>query len=301
MQKLILGVVILVLATGSFFFGRSTSNQFNKNEFPLLARRILVENPNDSIVNFALLRQNIEKYMAENKLSGSIYFEYLPTGTSIRVTGDTELIAASLMKMPVIMDLYKAHELGSINLDDKVSLKEEWIESRYGTLYTKGAGYEITLREAAHLAMSESDSTAYATILYSTKDLLELDNSSISSADVSFSRDDSREIIISARSYSSFLKCLYFGCYLNYEHSQEILEYLSESSFNSRLRSGVPSEVTVAHKIGTFSDTSQSDCGIVYLDKRNYALCVMLTTSEAEGDQHISTISKLAYDFVAGL
>jgi len=301
MQKLILGVIILLLATGSFFFGRSTSNQTKSNEFPLLARRILVENPNDSIVNFAPLRQSIENYMRDNKLNGSIYFEYLPTGTSIRVTGDTELIAASLMKIPVIMDLYKAHELGKLGLDDIVVIKEEWIDNRYGDLYTKGAGYEITFREAARLAMSKSDNTAYAAILYSTKGMLGLDDSSISSADVSFSRDGSKEIIISARSYTSFLKCLYFGCYLSYDHSQEILGYLSESSFGERLRSGIPSGVKVAHKIGTFSNTTQSDCGIVYIDKRNYTLCVMLATSEGDGNRHISSISKLAYDFVAGL
>jgi beta-lactamase class A len=301
MRNIGISVIVVSLVASSFLLGRSTSSTPVDNQFPLLARRILVESPNDSIVNFAPLRESIENYMSANNLSGSIYFEYLPTGTSIRVTGDSELVAASLMKIPVIMDLYKAHELGRISLDDKVSLKEEWLDARYGELYKRGAGHQITYREAARLAMSESDNTAYAAILYSTNKLLGLEENSISAADVSFGRNSTKEIVISARSYTSFLKCLYFGCYLNYDHSQEILGYLSKSKFDGRLRAGIASEVTVAHKIGTFSDTTQSDCGIVYVDKRNYAICVMLTSAESAGDAHISAISKLAYDFVTEL
>jgi len=298
MRNIGIGVIMVCLVASSFLLGRSTAVVSEDIQFPLLARRILVENPNDSIVNFAPLRESIENYMTTNNLTGSIYFEYLPTGTSIRVTGDSGLVAASLMKIPVVMDLYKAHELGRINIDDLVTLKEEWLDTRYGELYKKGAGYQISFREAARLAMSESDNTAYAAILYSTNKLLSLEENSISAADVSFGRDDKREIVISARSYTSFLKCLYFGCFLNYDHSQEVLEYLSKSTFDDRLRAGIPSEVTVAHKIGTFSDTTQSDCGIVYVDKRNYAICIMLTSAESAGNGHISSISKLTYDFV---
>lgn len=293
--------VVVILAVSSFLFGRSTVNTQISEKYPLLARRVLLDNPNDAIVNFSSLRESIATYMIENSINGSVYFEYLPTGTSIRVAGDAELVAASLMKIPVVMDLYKAAELGRIDLDSTVELKEEWLDSRYGKLYLKGAGYKISYREAAKLAMTDSDNTAYAAILFNTNKLLSLDENSISASDVSFSRDSTSEILISARSYTSFLKCLYFGCFVNFDHSQEILGYLSQSTYRDGLRTGVPESITLSHKIGTFSDTTQSDCGIVYLEKRNYAICVMLTTDSTSGNKHIADISKLAYDFVEGL
>jgi len=301
MHKAIYILVVAILVISSFLFGRASRGNESAAEYPLLAQRILIDNPNDAIVNFSSLRESISAYMTENSIGGSVYFEYLPTGTSIRITGDTELVAASLMKIPVVMDLYKAAELGRIDLDSTVELREEWLDSRYGQLYLRGAGYGISYREAAKLAMIDSDNTAYAAILFSTNKLLSVDENSISASDVSFSRDGTNEILISARSYTSFLKCLYFGCFVNFEHSQEILGYLSQSAYKDQLKAGIPESIKLAHKIGTFSDTTQSDCGIVYVEKRNYAICVMLKTDSLSANEYISDISKLAYDYIEGL
>jgi len=268
-------------------------------KFPLLAKRLFIDDPNDVIINFSDLRMQISNYMTSNGLKGSVYFEYLPTGTSIRYTGDSEYVAASLMKMPVVMELYKASELGRINLDTIVELKQEWLDSSYGALYKKGAGYKLSLRDAAQIALSQSDNTAINIILNSTQGLLKTGENVISSLDVSFNRDDKSQIEISARSYASFLKCLYFSCYVNYVDSQEILTLLTQSQFNNRLRQGVPNDVKIAHKIGTYSNTTQSDCGIVYEDKRNYLLCVILQVADTnEGNAHIAALSKLTYDYL---
>ncbi len=155
------------------------------------------------------------------------------------------------------------------------------------------------MREAAKLALTESDNTAISAIIYSTRDLLKPDESVINSLDVSFQRDEKLLLSISARSYGSFLKCLYFSCYVNKTDSQEILAYLSESKFNNRLRAGVPSDVLVAHKIGTYSNQTQSDCGIIYEPSRNYILCIMLFVEDnSAGNSHIANLSRITYDYI---
>lgn len=275
-----------------------TSGRATKPSYPLLAKRILIDTPNDSIINFSQLRESIESYKIENGLTGSIYFEYLPTGTSIRIAGDDELIASTLMTIPVVMDLYKVSEEGKLNLDDSFQIKEEWISNEYGSLYKKGKLASLTYREAAHLALVDSDSTALNAIRSVTGSILQGTERSISVLDIDFSKDDSQEINISARSYTSFMKCLYFSCHLNYGHSQEILSYLSESDTPFRLKAGIPSNIELAHKIGTFSTSIQSDCGIVYVEKRNYALCILLKGSPEQNNQHIAHISKMAYEYV---
>jgi len=111
------------------------------------------------------------------------------------------------MKTPVVMELYKASELGRINLDKEVSLKQEWLDSGYGTLYKKGAGYKLTLRQAAKIALTDSDNTAIAAIQNSTVGLLHNDESSVNFLDVTLSHDNNKLLQISSRSYSSFLKC----------------------------------------------------------------------------------------------
>ena len=298
-------VIGACLIGASFYAGTQTSSNKStdqkdaRSDYPLLAKRLFIDNPNDVIINFAPLRETVRRYVDQNNIKGSVYFEYLPTGTSVRVDGDDEYVAASLMKIPVVMELYKEAEMGKINLDKKIALKNEWLDAGFGDLYKKGVGYEISLRDAAKLALTKSDNTAISMILYNTRNVLTLQDNVISSLDISFDRDDTSQIAISARSYASFLKCLYFSCYVGYESSQEILQFLSESMFKNRLEAGVPDQVKIAHKIGTYSNTTQSDCGIIYEDKRNYLLCVMLQVPDNEaGNAHIAAISKIVYDYI---
>lgn len=300
-------VAVLMIAIVSLIIGWQLNGRLSKQsadnqpsaEFSLLANRIQVDNPNEIIINFTDLRASLKKYYSENNLEGSLYFEYLPTGTSIRVDGDNPQVAASLMKLPVAMLLYKTAEDGKINLDKEITLKSEWLNSDYGSLYKKGAGHKLTLREAAKIMLVESDNTALTAITMSLESVAVDADNPLSFLDLDYKQNQDSTVSISARSYASFLKCLYLSCYLNPHDSQEILTNLSVTKFNTRLRSGIPNNITVAHKVGSFGDQSQSDCGIIYLNKRNYLLCVMVNGPENSiTDKHIATLSRLVFDYV---
>lgn len=277
--------------------------QKKASDYDLLAKRLFTENPNDSWVNFSTLRKQINDYYTTNKLAGSIYFEYLPTGTSIRINGDEEQVAASLVKLPAAMDLYKAAELGKVNLDDTVALRQEWLDDQYGELYKKGAGYSLTLREAVKIMLEQSDNTALKAVSSKLGGSLNSDQNVFASLDMDYVQNPDLTVSIGARSYSSTLKCLYFACYNTKEDSQELLSYLTKSTFDSRIVAGVADKnIKVAHKIGTNFNKTQSDCGIVYYPKRNYVLCAMIQGPEsAESDKHISQISKIVYDFMQNI
>jgi beta-lactamase class A len=303
---LVIGGVLLVifgLFIGFILFNNddpSISNTgSNPEDYPLLARRIFTENPNEPIVNFSGLRSELNSYFEENNIEGGLYFEYLPTGTSIRIAGEEKEVAASLIKLPAAMELYKAAELGKINLDDEIVIREEWLDDGFGQLYKKGAGHKLTLREATKIMLKDSDNTALKTISVTMMGLVSESENPFNFLDAEFTQNPDLTVSISARSYSSFLKCLYFSCYLDKEHSQEILDYLSNTGFKDRIVAGVDDGVTVAHKVGNFGQTTQSDCGIVYLDKKNYLLCLMIEGPDnAETDAKIATISKLTYEFL---
>lgn len=231
-----------------------------------------------------------------------MYFEYLPTGTSIRIDGDKQQVGASLLKVPAAMELYKAAELGKIDLDQTVTIQQDWLDSAFGDLYKKGAGYQLTLRDAAKIMLENSDNTALNVISYHTQNLLNDDQTPISALDVDINVDTANNytIAIGARDYSSMLKCLYFSCYLNRQHSQELLNYLSNTKFDNRLKAGIGDKsVTVAHKVGNFAQDTQSDCGIMYVPNHNYVLCAMIKGPDnAETDAKIAELSKKAYEFV---
>ncbi len=310
-KKIVLIVLLVVLAVGvSYWIGQKTAKSSSKpsditssqsEEYNLLAKRIFLDNPNDIKINFSPLRQKLNSYFEQNKLTGgNLYFEYLPTGTSIRISGDEQLVAASLMKVPAVMDMYKAHELGRLDIDENVKIQSNWLNNEYGSLYKQGAGYRISPREASKIMLEESDNTALAVVANSIKGKLTDTESSINYLDLDLVVNPDGTISMNARGYSSIFKCLYFSCYNTKEDSQKMLEQLTNSIFTSRIPAGVTDKnIKIAHKIGTNFDNNQNDCGIVYYPKNNYLLCVLIPGEEsAQTDKHIADVSKLVYDFI---
>lgn len=98
---------------------------------------------------------------------------------------------------------------------------------------------------------------------------------------------------------------LYNSTYLPRESSQEILTFLSHSSFTAGLVAGVPDTTTVAHKFGERAiDPGQNisqlhDCGIVYVPRQPYILCVMTQGYDYdELAKVIAEVSRRTYDAV---
>lgn len=305
-STIILLIVSIFLSYQLFYLKKDEMPAEAQAKYPLLAKRIFQDNPNDIIVNFSPLRTQIKDYLAKTGVPHSFYFEYLPTGSSIRDGEKNELVGASLMKIPIVMDLYKAAELGGVDLDKQVTVTAEAVSNDgvYGNTNQLKPGDKITLREAAKSALTESDNTAAYVVYSNTKDVLKEDELAIKSLDVELnetSAETGSYVLISSRAYSSFLSCLYFSCHLNREHSQEILNYLTESGDDDRIRAGVPANVKVARKIGSFSKQTQSDCGIVYVPNRQYAICLMLQSDDAQTNNHFKAISKMAYDYVTNV
>ena len=266
--------------------------------YPLLSKRVLSDSRNDPIINFVPLRKALQQKFDGIAAQKSFYFEYLPSGTSIRVGADNELIAASLIKVPLCMNLYKAAELGKVDLDRTVTIKSSELDNAYGDLWEKGAGTRITLRDAAKLALTQSDNTATHVIFDTIHGLLTADQESLNQLDVDQNMQNG-EAVINAKSYASVLKGLYLSSYLQPKNSEEILQYLTQSTATNRLVAGLPGGIRAAHKIGVYNAAwSESDCGIVYVPKRPYVVCVMVGLPDTQANQFIADVSKQVYQYV---
>jgi beta-lactamase class A len=301
------GIILIVLAIAlvavGFFWGKSATKKTNVEvqsvTYPLLNPKIFANHPNDYIINFTFLRKSLESKFNTLQGAHSFYFEYLPTGTSIDIAGENEQVAASLIKLPLVMNLYKTAELGRIDLNQKTQLTQEDLDPSYGDLYKKGPSYELTLKEAAKLALTESDNTASRAIYRNIKDKLSHDEESLANLDINYDVEQN-EAVMSTRSYSSILKCLHLSCYLSLDDSNNILSLLTQTDFTDRIPAGVGKDIKVAHKIGTYNPTeSQSDCGIIYLPSRPYIMCIMMHGTEDQAAQFMSSVSKEVYNWLS--
>lgn len=305
-NKLAVVLAVILLASNFAWYAfslKKAGTESNKaKQYPLLSKRIFADNPNDILVNFVPLRQAIKTYLLRTKTEHSLFFEYLPTGTSIRSNENTQLAGASLLKLPTIISLYKAEEMGKVNLNREVVIEKEWLDDRFGDLWKKGAGTKITLAEAARLALVDSDDTAIKTIRGVLGDTIPNNETILSQLDIEFPfTPENEQSQVSARDYSAILRCLYLSCYLSTDRSQAILSQLSQANDFNRIAKGVPDNVRVAHKIGVFGNEVQSDCGIVYVPNRPYIVCIILKAPSNIADPQMQVISKLIYDYVSDL
>ncbi|QQG49939.1 MAG: serine hydrolase [Candidatus Berkelbacteria bacterium] len=303
---------IAVIAVVSIILNISTwSKPSNEQKYPLLAKRLFVSSPNDLLINFTSLREDLRKYIDKSDHKIGVYFEYLPTGISININGNDDYYRASLVKLPGVMRTYKLIEDGKLQEQEQLEVKPYHLNN-FGENKDLKVGMKKTVGELSALALRDSNNTAYeiiyekvnGDILKKEKGDEETINNVYNYLDIPTPGPD-QTLFISPKNYSSALKSLYFSSYLNYADSSKLLDHLTHSSFNDWLPKNLPKDLLIAHKFGIFDLNEpanykvHSDCGIVYLPKRPYLLCVM--GQQANNDNlgaDIADISKIVYDFL---
>ena len=270
------------------------------SDYPYLAPRLFDKEKNDLIINFTQLREVMKQRHAQEKVPLGIYFEYLPSGSSIGVNDQLEVEIGSLGKVPAVMAVYKNIEAGHLNLTDSLVLKNEHLDNLFGGLWQKGAGERISVREAIRLAMVESDNTAINVLLDVINE--ETQDDVFDELDLPKTTDGLYPIM-SPKSYASVFRNLYLSAYLDYANSNSILSLLTETKFSDKLPAGLPKNVKMSHKIGVFTQpdgqTVYNDCGIVYVPERPYILCIMAATDEQTARKEMIAYAKMVYSFVS--
>jgi beta-lactamase class A len=244
------------------------------------------------------LGKQIEQYMQkDHDMDGSVYIEDLSNHLMVNVGTSEQYNAKSLMKTPLVMTLYKAAELGRLNLDDMQTISKDELDPGYGDLYLAGAGTKITLRQAAVEALEQSDNTAIKVINDKSFPVMPRDERAYLALNLDLQIDDNKQTYITARSYATVFRCLYTACYLNRQNSDDILAMMEKTEFNDPAKY-LPKGTLVSHKIGDNAEDGYNDCGIVFGAKKPFIFCIMLKESVKESSPDISQIVKTSYDFL---
>jgi len=319
MTKYKLLIFLLTLSVfANFWFAFQLKNNKNQNninvknivgqdnlkelqvKYPLLSKRILQDFPQDLLINFLDLRQNLRAQVATFGKSFGFYFEYLPTGTSIGVNEKDEFYAASLFKLPIVMAYYYGRERLHTTEDPTVIIKPDQIDNRFGDLWRIGAGSKIKMSDAVKTALEDSDNTA-AKVVASAVAMGDFE-AVYGGLDINLDVNNNGAIL-TPKNYSSILKALFFSAVLSETDSEQILNYLTQTRFSDKLVAGVPATITVAHKIGDFVDNAGNeafmDCGIIYVPRRPYLLCMLSKTDEQTAGSRMKAVSKTIYDYMS--
>jgi len=315
----VIGIVILIvgIVIGYFALPQSDSptaavsstpaisTASSSSGYALLDGGVVYNSTEHFIVNFEPLRiqmTNIQKQYSEPTY---VYFEYLNNTASIGLNSRTLFTAASTIKVPLAMAVYKMAEEGKLKMTDTYTLQQSDLDDNFGDLYKVGAGQSYTIEQLVSIMLENSDNTAMNALLSILKNIGITDPF----ADVydamgwdyppDFGTAPSY-INIDLHTLSNMFTSLYEATYDNVPDSQAMLSYLTQTPFHDEIVAGVPSGITVAHKIGVADQNNTfSDCGIVYAPSRPYLLCVGSTGADTQtADRFISQVSKITYQYI---
>jgi beta-lactamase class A len=188
------------------------------------------------------------------------------SGETVSLNADRRFVAASLSKLYALLTLYRAASEGELSLDDEITMRSSDVWA-YGTgvLYKHPdkypVGYTMTLRECAKFMIKESDNTAELMLhRYLEEQRIEAELHRIGADSTRYwhpiNTTTPNDILL-------VLKSIADPSYTSPQLSADMLELMTNTSFEDRLPQPLPEETRVAHKIGSYKITF-SDAGIVF-------------------------------------
>jgi beta-lactamase class A len=229
----------------------------------------------------------------------SVYFSDLNNGPWMGVNSREAFTPGSLLKLPLAMSVYKLAENDPTLLAKKlVYTGQEVSEAQFFEPAPLAAGTYPVSEMVRQMLINSNNNAANVLANAVGADAFKATYAHLGIAQPSASNAD---YTLTTITYASFFRILYSATYLDDEHSEQLLKYLSESTFTQGLVAGVPSGVVVAHKFGerAFSnsmDVQLHDCGIVYVPNHPYVICVMTRGTDFNKlAETIADISRTAY------
>jgi len=228
----------------------------------------------------------------------------LNEGHLIQYNGAITFPQASSIKIPILMQVYRAARAGKLTLDQRISLTKEDIVEGSGHLkiLLRTQPLSLTVRELASAMIETSDNTATNKLIGmvgmdAVNDLL----AQFGLKDTKLQRRmlDSNAAAINKENISTPLEMaklaemLYRGTAVDAEASKEMIGILT--LVNASFRSVIPAEVPVASKPGELNGV-RAETGIIFLKNRPFVLSVMATYLES-GKNPVPDVARLVYDY----
>jgi beta-lactamase class A len=281
---------------------------------------VLAVSPADSAV-----LQRIESRIAQEPAAevGLAYID-LGSGDTIFINADTSFHAASTMKVPVMIELFRRAAAGSFGMHQGLLLVNQFASIVDGSPYALDQGSDsdstlyhrigerVPVDTLLRLMITRSSNFATNTLIT----LVGAENVTRTMRSLGATRiqvlrgvedgkafDRGLNNTTTARDLAIILRAIQEGKAGSPAATREMLSILLAQEFNERIPAGLPPGVKVAHKTGDITAVAH-DAAIVYPPKRSPYVLVVLTKGIADqkkSDRLIADLSRIVYDYNGGL
>ncbi len=240
------------------------------------------------------------------RLPAQSAFEVLDLSTGLHVmhNANESMPAASTIKIPVMVEVFRQMEAGRFTLEHHLTLLASDKDYGSGDLCDEPDGGTYTVKDLLSLMIDISDNTATnmlirlvgRTRINASMRRLGLTHTRLAS-DI---RTDTWSVRQTLRSSPAdmvrLLTMMAKRELVDAWSSNEMISILEQDQINTLLPEPLPDDVPIAHKTGSFSDTLD-DVGIVYESDAPYVIAVMTTglPSLGIGRSFFHALSRTAY------
>jgi beta-lactamase class A len=242
----------------------------------------------------------------------------LATGKELLINPDVSFHAASTMKVPVMMEIFRQAAAGKLSLDQRIPLKNDFASivdgSHYSltpdsdsdqSLYTR-AGQTATIRELMRLMITVSSNLATNLLIERVTPSRVMDlMHTIGAEHIRVLRgvEDGKAFqqglnnTTTARDLMIILRWIAERRAVSAKASADMIKIMLDQKFNEGIPAGLPRNARVSHKTGSITKINH-DAAIVYSPGRKpYVLVVLTRGIEDEKLAHklIADISRMIY------
>lgn len=217
------------------------------------------------------------------------------TGTNVEINADRRFHAASTMKVPVMIELFRQDEEGHLSLDDAIEVRNQFRSIVDGSTYQieddsdddlyEQLGTEMTLRALSERMIIVSSNLATNLLIevvtpdsvQETIERLGAERMQVLRGveDIKAYRQDLNNTA-TARDLATLLEALRQGQAVSPEADQEMIEVLEKQHFDDMIPEGLPEGAHAAHKTGWITGIHH-DAAIVYPESGEAYVLVILT------------------------
>jgi beta-lactamase class A len=270
-----------------------------------------------------LLLQKIKAELATQKGFFALAFKDLQTGKTIVWNEHENFHAASTMKTPVMIEVFKQSAAGKFSLNDPILIRNEFksivdsstyqlspADDSQQELYTL-TGKKIPLSELVYqmIIMSSNLATNIIMEMVDAKNVTQtMRNLGANDIQVLRGVEDNKAFAKGLNnSTTAYDLMLIFEKIAKHEvvnakACDEMIRILLAQTHNTLIPALLPKEVKVAHKTGTITGVHH-DSGIVFLpDGKKYVLVILSKNLEDDdtATKAMARVSAMIYDYVAG-
>lgn len=267
------------------------------------------------------LKDQVNARLAEQPGDFAVAFKDLTTGDSLLINEQTFFHAASTMKTPVMIEVYKQAAAGAFSLNDSITLKNEFKSIVDSSTFSLNANDDSEKELYRHLGEKRTLYNLVYDMIISSSNLatnmvIELVNArhvtqtmrQLGASHIQILRgvEDSKAFakgfnnVTTANDLMVIFGKMAKGEIVDSAASQAMIEILLHQQFNEIIPARLPKDVKVAHKTGNISHV-EHDSGIVFLPNGKKYVLVLLSKNlqnEEKAKKAMAEVSEMIYQYV---